>query len=333
MDAPQSSDTPRTEEEGMRLSVGQLRALLQARRVDYRDCIEKRDLVRRLLEAGTTSSSSTSTTASPSSASSSASPKSAAGGIHKYNRTYGGLDCVVVENSSTPDWIAIISHGLGANNRDLVPIAEEVLAYLRRSATTNQATVDVSDVPRIRFIHPNGHLPLEGGLPGGRMWWPVDMNALFQEFLAGTVHKKAPAGLEAARKHVSAVVKDALTEASVPTSHLILGGFSQGAILSLDVALHLDDTPAGVCIFSGVLLNEDEWKSLMPKKKTMRVLQCHGRADMLLPYFMGASLKTALQEAGVNVQFIEFDGGHTIPVEGLQAFLRFITDITRTQST
>ncbi len=38
-------------------------------------------------------------------------------------------------------------------------------------------------------------------------------------------------------------------------------------MLSTDVALHLDETPAGLCVFSGVLLNQEEWKARAASRK------------------------------------------------------------------
>lgn len=39
----------------------------------------------------------------------------------------GELSCSVVQNSANPDVIVILSHGYGADAKDLVPIAESVV--------------------------------------------------------------------------------------------------------------------------------------------------------------------------------------------------------------
>jgi predicted esterase len=57
-------------------------------------------------------------------------------------------------------------------------------------------------------------------------------------------------GLDEARKAVLAMVEQVQRDTGLPLSRLILAGFSQGAMLATDVALHLPESPAALCIFS-----------------------------------------------------------------------------------
>ena len=85
-----------------------------------------------------------------------------------------------------------------------------------------------------------------------------------------------------------------------------------------DVALHLDSPPAGLVIWSGTLLNESEWAPRASRLQGVPVLQSHGRQDPILSYQAAESLRDVLAAGSVNVEFLPFDGGHTIPFNVLQ---------------
>jgi phospholipase/carboxylesterase len=105
----------------------------------------------------------------------------------------------------------------------------------------------------------------------------------------------------------------------------VLGGFSQGAMLACDAALRSDRPLAGLVLLSGTLLAQDEWVPLMPKRRGLPVLQSHGQADPLLPFFLAEQLRDLLSRAGLAVQWVSFRGGHEIPpsvLDRLGSFLR-----------
>ena len=47
---------------------------------------------------------------------------------------------------------------------------------------------------------------------------------------------------------------------NLPYRRIVLGGFSQGSWVTTDVALRLEEPPAGLCILSGTLIVRDEWR-------------------------------------------------------------------------
>jgi len=98
----------------------------------------------------------------------------------------------------------------------------------------------------------------------------------------------------------------------------ILGGFSQGAMLTTDIALRLSKPPAGLCVLSGALINEAEWKRMAQERGPLTVLQSHGLNDSILPFPMGAALRDLLLEYGADVDFVPFPGDHEIPPEVVQ---------------
>jgi phospholipase/carboxylesterase len=218
-----------------------------------------------------------------------------------------GLTTRIV-SAADPQVTVVLLHGFGAPGDDLVGLAP----YL--------------DAPA-RFVFPEAPLELGGPYGGGRAWWLLDLARLEQELRAGTLRDRrdeVPEGLTAARDQVSRLLDQLKTRFALEDRQLVLGGFSQGAMVALDVALHRDAPPGGLVLLSGTLLAESEWLPRMPKLAGIPVLQSHGRHDPLLPYAMAELLRDRLRVAGAAVEWHPFLGAHEIPPMVLDAVGAFV---------
>lgn len=219
-----------------------------------------------------------------------------------------GLTVRIVDRSGglpNPTTVVLL-HGFGAPGDDLVSLA------------------DVIDAP-VRFVFPEAPLELGGLYGDSRAWWLLDLARLEDELRRGTPRDRRteiPDGLHAVRATMLRLLDQ--VESRLPSSRLVLGGFSQGAMLSLDVALHRDKTPDGLILMSGTLLAESEWDPRMPKLAGTPILQSHGRADGLLPFGIAEVLRDKLRAAGAQVDWHEFVGGHEIPMTVLAAATKFL---------
>lgn len=227
-------------------------------------------------------------------------------------RLVGGID----REGGGDGPLVILLHGYGAPGDDLVPLQR------------------VLDVPReVRFAFPEAPLsPPELATYGGRAWWPIDVMAMQQAAATGRVRdrmKETPAGLPEARSQVDALVGELMRELSVPEDKLVLGGFSQGAMLSLDVALHTNRPLAGLILFSTTFLNRDVWQPLMAARVDVPILQTHGTQDALLAHEIAVDLREALRSAGAKVEWVEFRGGHELPAPVLDATSKFIRSVLK----
>jgi phospholipase/carboxylesterase len=152
-------------------------------------------------------------------------------------------------------------------------------------------------------------------LGDARAWWMIDMGAMERAMLRGEVRDlrtQVPEGLAEARAAIVAMLDALSREAPGP---LVLGGFSQGAMLSLDVALRCPEATrnlVGVVLLSGTFLAEQEWTPLMPQRRSLPVFQSHGEADPILPFSIAENLRDAMQRAELDVTFAPFRGPHTI---------------------
>lgn len=226
--------------------------------------------------------------------------------------TCGTMRCTVLDDlpaGTEPELAVILNHGFGAPGDDLVPIGAHLL----------QLRPDLKN--KVRFWFPQAPLSLDDmGIPGGRAWWPIDLEELAAAVQHGRIRdlrESCPPGCADARDHLQSAVQAVLEQTGLPPQKLVIGGFSQGAMISTDVALRAAVPPALLVIFSGTLLNESEWTALAAGQASMQVLQSHGRQDPLLPFQLAEELRGMLTTAGAEVEFVPFNGQHTIPLEVL----------------
>lgn len=226
--------------------------------------------------------------------------------------TFGGLRVRIVggdDREGSGDGPAIVLlHGFGAPGDDLVSLWR------------------VIDAPRgTRFVFPEAPHSLPG-FADGRAWWMIDLASIEQAMTRGQprdLSREVPDGMSEAHASVVAMLGD--LDRTLHPSKVVLGGFSQGAMLSCDVALRTSLPLAGLVMLSGTYVAEDEWRPLMPNRKGLPVFESHGREDRLLPFAQAERLRTALNDAGLPMTWSPFRGGHEIPaqvVAGLGTFLR-----------
>ena len=84
-------------------------------------------------------------------------------------------------------------------------------------------------------------------------------------------------------------------------------------MLATDLVLNTEDTPEGLIIFSGTLVNEQSWKQLAMRRSGIQFFQSHGTQDEVLAFGAAKRLEALLRNAGFSGEFVSFEGGHEIP--------------------
>jgi len=182
----------------------------------------------------------------------------------------------------------------------------------------------------VRFVFPEAPLALDNVPFGGRAWWPIDMIALQRALERGEARKMAdetPAGLASARQKLRGLIDAVHAETGLPMSKIVIGGFSQGAMLSTDVALRLEEAPAALLVLSGALIDQTEWRRRAPARKGLPVLQSHGTSDAILPFAGAVALQGVLVDAGLALTFVQFRGGHGIDGAVVTAITTLLTKL------
>ncbi len=194
--------------------------------------------------------------------------------------------------------LVILMHGYGADGRDMYGIAQEW----------------GPECPKTAFICPDAPLPCEIA-PYGYQWFSLqdETRASMEE----GIRRMAPAVTE----FVAAQAK----KFKVPYSRIVLGGFSQGAMMSLFVAPRLPEQIAGVLSFSGAVFGEDDLGTEKAPRKPPAFLY-HGDADSLIPSDAWREARVFLERAGIRTTAHLSEGlAHGIDEDGLtrgKAFLK-----------
>ncbi len=224
----------------------------------------------------------------------------------------GGLDVWSaggVDGSGAGDGPGVVlCHGFGAPGDDLVSLWRAI------------------DAGRgVRWFFPEAPLDLSRAFGAlARAWWPIDMAKLDEAIRTGRRDELAatePPGMAEARRALEATLDALETELRLPRDRTLLGGFSQGAMISTEIALHAAARPfAGLAILSGTLLCRDRWREAASASAPgIDAVQTHGRRDPLLPFTLAEELRDLLVGAGAKVELVAHGGGHEIPTSALDA--------------
>jgi phospholipase/carboxylesterase len=207
---------------------------------------------------------------------------------------FGGLDAIEYPSQDPKALTVVCLHGYGADMRDLAPLAPEI------------------PVERpLRWIFPDGPEMLDWG---GRAWFPINVAAFEEAQRTGKPRDLSdgePVGMAEARRELQAL----LEELAVPPEKLVPMGFSQGAMMAVDLSLRSRGIPAGVAILSGTLVDRKQLAALAPKRKGLPFFQSHGSVDPILGFAQALELENELKAAGWKGSLSRFEGGHAIPPE------------------
>ncbi len=206
--------------------------------------------------------------------------------------------------------LVLLLHGFGAPGDDLVALSE----YLDAPAGT-------------RFLFPEAPISIPMGFGDSRAWWMIDMARIQADRAVGKsrdMSNEIPRGLSEARERMKILLDELHRKLGVDPKQTILGGFSQGAMLSCDAVLHSTQPYAGLIQLSGTLVAKQEWGPLLAKRKGLPLFQSHGTQDPILDYVMAERLRDEFLQAGMKVVWHPFRGGHEIPEPVLRQLGTFI---------
>ena len=176
-----------------------------------------------------------------------------------------------------------------------------------------------------RRIYPQA--PLRGPWSGHRGWWWLHLEGyVTAETQMPDLSRATPGGIKVA----SQLVRNLLRGERQP---LILGGFSQGAMTSAEIAFQTDQELAGLILLSGTTVNEEAWAEHFAGRRRLPILIAHGRQDHVLPFAIMERFQQRLKAFGSDVTWVPFDGGHEIPPLVIDAVNAFVQRVVQLEST
>ncbi|MDQ6800087.1 MAG: dienelactone hydrolase family protein [Acidobacteriota bacterium] len=185
--------------------------------------------------------------------------------------------------------LVLVLHGRGADANDLVDIAP---------------LIDNN----YRFIFPNAPEPFEPspGFSFGFTWfdgWPAEHNSFVRS-----------------REVLLRFIDAAVARFPTPPGKIVLSGFSQGGMMSLDAGFRTQQQLAGIVVMSGALNEQDP----PPLRPDIPVLMIHGTQDDMIPVLAARRARRVLEERGVHPEYHEFAMGHFVTPESMAVVRDFL---------
>jgi phospholipase/carboxylesterase len=192
------------------------------------------------------------------------------------------ITSILHEPESTPAGALILTHGRGADPQDLEPLHELLDPNLL-----------------LLGIFPRGPLLLP---PGGYHWYMVrqigfpDRDTFLTSF-------------DELASHLASVI----SEQGLSWERTVLGGFSQGAVMSYALALGAGrPRPAAVLAFSGFIPSVEGFDLALADRAGLPASISHGTLDPVISVGFGRDARHRLAAAGMAVRYREDPVGHTI---------------------
>jgi phospholipase/carboxylesterase len=191
----------------------------------------------------------------------------------------------------------VLLHGVGTDEHDLEGLAPSLDGrFLVRS---------------LRAPYPMG--------PGANAWFNFSITADGRRLIDA-------AQAETSRKRLIGELDAIVAEEGCDPERVYVAGFSQGAILTLSLALTVPGKLAGGVVMSGRLVPDVE--PLMAQAGQLQglpLLVVHGTEDAVLPIENGRAVKSRLEKLPVKLEYREFPMPHTISRESLALVSSWLT--------
>ncbi|HET6781639.1 MAG TPA: carboxylesterase, partial [bacterium] len=127
-----------------------------------------------------------------------------------------------------------------------------------------------------------------------------------------------PQQAESSRQKLLTFIGETVERYGVDSSRLYLMGFSQGAIMSLGVALTSPEKVAGIVAMSGRVLPEITPLIAPPEVLAgLPIFVAHGTEDQVLPIHHGRAARDLLERLPVALTYREYPIGHHVAEESL----------------
>ena len=190
----------------------------------------------------------------------------------------------------------ILLHGYGGDGKDISMLSINWKRHL----------------PNTVFLCPNGHEPCAIN-PSGYQWFDLtndDPNYILDESIK-------------AEKKLNKFINEVKSEFDLSNNEIILSGFSQGCMMSINLGLTADQEYNCVVGFSGKIINQENLKAR--KKASTKILLIHGELDQVVqPDFM-LEAKDFFIRNNIEIETHLINNcDHNIPIEASSIALNYI---------
>lgn len=219
------------------------------------------------------------------------------------------LEVIEAQTGEQPIATILIMHGLGADGRDFVPVAEQL---------------DLSSVGPVRFLFPNAPV-IPVTINGG-----YQMPAWYDILGADLTARQDEQGMRQTQTALNALIEHE-TSRGIPARRIVVAGFSQGCAMALLTGLRYPERLGGIMGLSGYLpLAHTLAAERSPANEGVPIFLAHGKRDGVVPLAMAGATRDALSALAYPVDWHAYDMEHSVCMEEIadmnQWLLRVLAD-------
>lgn len=128
--------------------------------------------------------------------------------------------------------------------------------------------------------------------------------------------------IQMSEDYIAGVVRS--LKAKYKPSKLYLMGYSQGGWMTFNTGLRYPKLVDGLVAFGGWVDTVRISAKQIKNANKLKVLIVHGRNDKAVPFSAAESSRDRLRAGGIDVTFIDYDGGHDMTDEGMKKAFEWI---------
>lgn len=201
-----------------------------------------------------------------------------------------------------PARLLVLLHGWGADGRDLADLGGPLQQMM----------------PDLGLWCPHAPAPCSAN-PMGRQWFE-----LTDRFFSRP--EEALDEMNEIALVIERAIESLAEEKELAIENVVIGGFSQGGMMTLHLATQANLLAAGFASLSGALVGEAR------SPHSQNIFLAHGKADEVVPFAASREAQSSLEDAGHSVDFLARDGlGHGIDMAILEALGHFTHKVTADQ--
>lgn len=216
------------------------------------------------------------------------------------------LPAIELEPNGSATCSVIWLHGLGADGNDFVPLVPEL---------------NLPPEPGVRFVFP--HAPSIPVTINGGMVMPAWYDIRGADLGAGQDME----GLRASADRIRDLV-DREEARGIPSSRIVLAGFSQGGAVALHLGLRLDRPLAGILALSCYLMGAGSLAGERhPANQDTPIFQAHGDYDPMVPPERGREAHDLLVSLGHTATWRTYPMMHAVCEEEIRDIGRWLEEV------
>jgi phospholipase/carboxylesterase len=210
------------------------------------------------------------------------------------------LKCLEIKNLQNPcNQILFLLHGYGADAKDLISLGH----YLQRF------------LPNTYFVAPNAPVTCQVN-PAGFEWFD----------LMQTNEKQIRSEFESSLDKLKLCIDSYLKKLNLNYQNLVLFGFSQGTMMSVQIGLSFDKPIKAILGYSGKVFDKDLLKSNLKSK--CKIMFFHGLEDSVIPVEEMFDSIDFLKKINLDVKHKTYSNcAHSISPDGLSDGLKFLKEM------